>query len=182
MLTYDWHNVAAIATLLSDPDSLLTKCVRRLRVYMNVRWNQELRRWEVADDFHRLKADCNALLMMLSVNHSLEYLEVVVPSNINGDAKSLRVHHHEPICRELSPLPHACRLAFLSVLSADSSRVQPDPKRARVSPSRMIRGQLNHDVLANVFSFAALPVHREVFTRKASRAERESMFNESLPW
>lgn len=183
VLCYDWYNVTAIATLLADPNSLLAKCVRRLRVRPCVKWCEGGQFWDIPDTYPSLETDCNALVAMLSVNQRLEFLDINVPKDNPVNGEIFRVHHNEPISRVAKPLSLESRLAFLSVLPLNTATVQPGKKKPRASPpSRIGQGQLNHDVLMNIFSFAAFPVLRKVYYAKSNECLFDIVYKQSLPW
>ncbi|KAL3670235.1 hypothetical protein V7S43_004548 [Phytophthora oleae] len=167
-LPLDWDDVATLANALAVPDSPLAKCVRRLRVRLIDHWAA----WGiiVADNNNRpaFQAGLRALLDMLGVNKTLEYLDVIVPFGHYIYLADFRRHHLEPVDRSL-PLPIETKLAFLSVLSARSMPA-PDVKKPKRRMTRSAHAtqplsDLNQNVLSTIFAFAAPCVLREVYLR-----------------
>ncbi|KAK1941292.1 hypothetical protein P3T76_007158 [Phytophthora citrophthora] len=167
-LPLDWDDVATLANALAVLDSPLAKCVRRLRVRLIDHWAA----WGiiVADDNNRpaFQAGLRALLNMLGVNKTLEYLDVIVPFGHYIYLADFRRHHLEPINRSL-PLPIETKLAFLSVLLARATPA-PDAKRPKRRMTRSVYAtrplsDLNQNVLATIFAFASGCALREVYLR-----------------
>ncbi|KAE9276055.1 hypothetical protein PR003_g29166 [Phytophthora rubi] len=157
MLTFSWSDVPKFAGYLSDPQNPLTKCVRRLRAPL-------LRCCVPVADLRSGNAPSfpyyvNAVVKMLEKNERLEYLSVDSPYiRFVSDFKRF---HLKPIHRQRKPLQVKCMLAFLSVLE---SRVPTEPtkKKKKNEKSEAVVGEIDQHVVANIFSFAAPPVLREV--------------------
>ncbi|KAF4028385.1 hypothetical protein GN244_ATG19942 [Phytophthora infestans] len=167
-LTVAWNDVVALANALASVDNPLAKCVRRLRVHQIDQWAA----WGiiVADHNNRpaFQAGLRALLDMLAVNKSLEYLDVVVPFGHFIYLDDFRRHHLEPLSRSLA-LSMDTKIAFLSVVSTCSRPVAPSkPQKRRATRSTRARrplSELNQNVISTIFAFAAPRVLREVYLR-----------------
>lgn len=108
----------------------------------------------------------DAVLKMLEVNERLEYLEVEVKveSLFHKLVKDLKSFHLKPIHRQRKPLTRKCMLAFLSVLASRTSSAETFKKK-KVDAPEVFFAEIDHHVVAKIFSFAAFPVLREVFLR-----------------
>ncbi|KAG7381437.1 hypothetical protein PHYPSEUDO_006015 [Phytophthora pseudosyringae] len=167
-LPFDWDDVVALANALAITDSPLAKCVRRMRVRLIDQWAA----WGiiVADHNNRpaFQAGLRALLEMLEVNQSLEYLDVVVPFGHFIYLEDFRQHHLEPINRSLK-LSMETKIAFLSVLSTRSKPIEaankPKRRSTRSAHARRPLSELNQHVVSTIFAFAAPRVLREVYLR-----------------
>ncbi|EGZ08208.1 hypothetical protein PHYSODRAFT_306230 [Phytophthora sojae] len=102
-LNFDWDEITTLSEQLSDVHNPLTTCSETLSEF---------------DHANLIERRLSALLRMLSVNKSLEYLEVVVPPGYERYGDEFYEHHQGPICRPLNPLSAAAKLAFLSVLQS----------------------------------------------------------------
>ncbi|ETK75394.1 hypothetical protein L915_17979, partial [Phytophthora nicotianae] len=139
---------------LRDVTNPLTQCVRRLRV-------------RLVDILHRfgeiaVENSFQAVQELLEVNQELEYLDVIAYSEYHDDIYDFR-RHHQPIYKARAPLSMSCKVAFLSVMKPSAS--PSEAKRTRKSKHQICA--LNEHLLAAIFAFAAPPVMREVYFRKA---------------
>ncbi|KAL3664401.1 hypothetical protein V7S43_010726 [Phytophthora oleae] len=167
-LPVEWDNVSALVNHLSNPNSALAKCVRRLRIY---RIDDVPGVVVLGAGYNRPAAQggLRALLDMLKVNTSLEYLDVKV-SFSSGHFLYLdefRPHHLQPIDRFLK-LPTETKAAFLSVFSTRRKAGQEEARERRMSRvNHAVRPlvQLDQHVLSTISAFAAPPVLREVYLR-----------------
>ncbi|KAK1942582.1 hypothetical protein P3T76_006081 [Phytophthora citrophthora] len=147
--TTDWTDVVAAATDLQDSNNLFTRALRQLRVRLNCVRNagEEL-------DEVRIKSCIVELLRMLEVNETLEFLDVVAPTEYYEYFDVFRAHHLKPISRSV-PLSMESKVAFLSILS---NTVEVDTKSGHV--------QLGQHVLYQILEFAAPPIARQVYFRE----------------
>ncbi|EGZ08236.1 hypothetical protein PHYSODRAFT_436981, partial [Phytophthora sojae] len=137
-LNFDWDEITTLSEQLSDVHNPLTTCF---------------------DHANLIERRLSALLRMLSVNKSLEYLEVVVPPGYERYGDEFYEHHQGPICRPLNPLSAAAKLAFLSVLQS----LSPAKKRpAAAERPQSLRWRMDRHVISEIFTFAADPVLRQV--------------------
>ncbi|KAE9089117.1 hypothetical protein PF005_g19761 [Phytophthora fragariae] len=173
-LSFEWESISALATELKNSDSALTKCLRRLRVHLIDQWAA----WGVivADNNNRpaFQAGLRALLEMLEVNQTLEFLDVVVPFGHFIYLDDFRQHHLKPINRA-AKLPTETKTAFLSVFSAREELAEANKKHKRrvTRAAQDIRPlcRLDQHVLSNIFSFAAPRVLRQVYLHDPPRNE-----------
>lgn len=109
----NWHDVAPLSTTLSDADSPLTRCLYRLRVCLANRF----RTGTIPHGYDpgNYESDLDALLEMLEVNNSLEYLEVIIPAKQQAYISKFEEFHEKPIERARA-LPLEMKLTFLSVV------------------------------------------------------------------
>ncbi|KAG7390466.1 hypothetical protein PHYBOEH_007036 [Phytophthora boehmeriae] len=161
-LSTNWNDPGALMAQLSDPDSIITKCLRWLRIYISP---ETIIGGSIGRDRRNDEADLNALLVMLEKNKKLEYLDVIAPVKFQGYLDQFKKHHLEPIERALK-LPKENKIAFLGVLSARKTALEADKKkRFEASSSDSPLGELDQDVFSNIFSFAGPPMLREVSLR-----------------
>ncbi|OWZ21817.1 hypothetical protein PHMEG_0003567 [Phytophthora megakarya] len=170
-LPVEWDNITALANQLSNPDSALAKCLRRLRVFLIDEWAA----WGIiaADRTNRpaFQAGLRALLDMLEKNITLEYLDVIVPFGHFIYLDDFREHHLKPIDRSLK-LPMETKLAFLSIFPSREKLVAAmKNKRRATRATTAVRAlcQLDQNVISTIFSFAAPRVLREVYLRDPPR-------------
>lgn len=163
--TIDWHDIAAVSTVLSDMDNPIAQCVRRLRVRLTWQWNG----WEEVIEHYNPRGydgDVKPLLQMLEANKSLEYFEIITPREYMQHIEGFLDKHLKPIPRVLSPLPLDSKIAFLSLFSPQAPLTEPEHKRVRKStPAQRQLRELTHDAILSIFAFAAEPVVREVYFR-----------------
>ncbi|OWZ12361.1 hypothetical protein PHMEG_00014497 [Phytophthora megakarya] len=159
-LPCNWKDAGSLIEELSDSSSSWAKCARRLRVRLKNSFpDADASASEPGIYYmHNFERDIGAVLNMLEVNSTLEFIEVIVPDrNVHIDA--FRAHHFTPLHRELEPLSETSKLAFLSILLPTGSK--------KVKTENVHRGcYLNRDVLATIFAFAAVPVRRKVHYRE----------------
>jgi hypothetical protein len=159
-LDYGWDDAEELAEALSAKTNALSKCLRRLRVSLKYRWAYDENHEREYGPY--IETEAKALLAMLEVNRSLEFLDVQLPESFHEFADDFRKHHLSPLARPLRPLPTQSKLALLSVLSErERSPQKSTTKRTDASPGAL----LSQDVLAKIFAFAASPVLRQVFVR-----------------
>ncbi|KAG1702310.1 hypothetical protein DVH05_010099 [Phytophthora capsici] len=149
LFTTDWTDVVAIATELQDNGNFFVKALRRLRFRLNCVRDAR----EEPDDI-RIKSCIVELLRMLEVNETLEFLDVVAPTDYYGSFDDFRAHHLIPINRYV-PLAMKSKLAFLSIFS---STVETGTESGRI--------QLDQHVVYKILQFAAPPVTRQVYFRE----------------
>ncbi|KAG6956267.1 hypothetical protein JG687_00010701 [Phytophthora cactorum] len=113
LLSCNWQGVSTLYQELMDPDNLLSKCLREVRIGLATKWFPGV--VPRGYDASRCEADLNALLQMLAVNCSLELVDVIVPTMYVSYATKFTRLHLQPIDRPL-PLPVEVKIAFLSVL------------------------------------------------------------------
>ncbi|EGZ08122.1 hypothetical protein PHYSODRAFT_306184 [Phytophthora sojae] len=140
---YDWRDIEALTQALSDNDNPLAKNLRRLRVRFYWLWTHE----HVDDP----KADIKALLKMLRVNRSLEFLDVHLPPPYHDCVDSLRGHQSG--------------VRFLSVILGRYRVPELDTDKANVAVPRCAQSHLDECVLPAIFESAAPPAVyvRQVF-------------------
>lgn len=105
-----WYFIEDLASAMSNEAHPFSKCVRRLRVRLVEAWPG----WDIvpANFYPALSdTDFSAMLEMLKVNRSLEYLDVVVDHHDLRYLKEFRKYHLEPINRSLR-LPIESKIAF----------------------------------------------------------------------
>ncbi|EGZ08129.1 hypothetical protein PHYSODRAFT_306185 [Phytophthora sojae] len=160
---YDWRDIEALTQALSDNDNPLAKCLRHLRVRFY--W---LCTREHVDDPKvynpRIETDVEALLRMLQVNRSLEFLDVHWPPPYHGYIGNLREHHLEPISRPSQA--RDSKLALLSVILAPYQAPELSTDMAKVAAPRCELSHLDEYILSRIFEFAAPPVLRQVYARR----------------
>ncbi|KAK1942585.1 hypothetical protein P3T76_006084 [Phytophthora citrophthora] len=159
-LRFKWHDVAGLTTDLSNMRNPFTKCLRRLSIgLINL------------DSFGSSKRGLNdptinsyldALLQMLAVNQTLEYLEVIVPSECPNYRDFFRIHHLRAINRGRK-LSMTMKLAFLSIVAAkvQSSTHEHGKAMKRETWSRPTQCYLDSSVISNILGFATSPVFRQ---------------------
>ncbi|KAL3664411.1 hypothetical protein V7S43_010734 [Phytophthora oleae] len=147
--TTDWTDPVATAAELQDSCNLFTKAVRRLRIRLN-----SVRDAREEHDEARIKSCIAELLRMLEVNETLEFLDVVAPTEYYGYFGDFRAHHLKPISRSV-PLAMECKVAFLSIFSTS---VEAGSESGRI--------ELDQHVLYKILKFAAPPVARQVCFRE----------------
>ncbi|KAE8990896.1 hypothetical protein PF002_g20994 [Phytophthora fragariae] len=159
-----WHFVGDLASAIGNEAHPFSKCVRRVRVRLIdawAGWDVDLLNYypPIVDD------DFNALLDMLKVNRSLEYLDVVVTHYDLRYLDEFRKYHLQPINPSLK-LPIEKKIAFLSVLSPQREAPKSGKARRRTtSRAQPAICKLDHHVLSQIFAFASRPVLREVYLR-----------------
>ncbi|EGZ29162.1 hypothetical protein PHYSODRAFT_471123, partial [Phytophthora sojae] len=155
-LPCNWHDVVSLSKALTDAGSPLAKCLHRLRIRLE---KPRFRRVN-----HPVEHDLDALLEMLEVNVSLEYLDVIIPTTHRGYITKFALHNKRPICRSLL-FPIKSKLAFLSVVERSKS-LRSTKERKRVVPaSSSALSKLDHLIISNIFALAARPVLRRVICR-----------------
>ncbi|KAF1779760.1 hypothetical protein GQ600_22310 [Phytophthora cactorum] len=113
LISCNWQDVSTLSQELMDPDNLLSKCLREVRIGLATKWLPGA--VPRGYDASRCEADLNALLQMHAVNCSLELVDVIVPTMYASYATKFTRFHLQPIDRPL-PLPVEVKIAFLSVL------------------------------------------------------------------
>ncbi|KAE9311582.1 hypothetical protein PF008_g20180 [Phytophthora fragariae] len=153
-LNCNWNDIAELSRDLSNTLSPLSKCVRRIRI----RLTRLVSGFSGSTTFYqtRIETDLKALLNMLEMNRSLEFISVVVPAQYEAFAKDFQKYHLQPIDR-----PHTLvlkkKIAFLSAFD----RQVGGSKKARAGSSRSPPA-FGQDVLENIFKLASPPVLRRV--------------------
>ncbi|EGZ08192.1 hypothetical protein PHYSODRAFT_319063 [Phytophthora sojae] len=173
-LSFEHESLSALAVELNNDYSPLTKCLRRLQVHLIDQWAA----WGVivADHNNRpaFQAGLRALLDMLGVNETLEFLDVIVPFGHFIYLNDFRQYHLTPINRA-AKLPTETKTAFLSVFSAREKLAERNKKHKRrvTRATQSVRPlcRLDQHVLYNIFEFAAPRVLRQVYLRDPPRNE-----------
>ncbi|KAG7386951.1 hypothetical protein PHYPSEUDO_014935 [Phytophthora pseudosyringae] len=147
---FPFARVEDIAHILCDSENPFTKCARRVRVRLDQR-----------AVYHPYEACYAALLQMLEMNCSLEYLDIVAQRLHMTHYNDFKMHHLESLPVVQSALSMTCKAAFLSVMGAKRSE-RRDTKRRRQLPLPV----LDQHVLVCVFEYAAPHVTRRVYFRE----------------
>ncbi|KAE9036063.1 hypothetical protein PR003_g7333 [Phytophthora rubi] len=143
--------IEKLAGVLSDSENPLTKCARRLRVRMDQR--------SVAHSYDECYA---ALLAMLEMNQTLEYLDIVAQRSHMTHYNDFKTHHLESLPSVQTVLSMDRKAAFLSVMGARYGRIVDNKRRKHPSPLPL----LDQHVLVCIFDFAAPSVTRRVYFRE----------------
>ncbi|RLN72384.1 hypothetical protein BBJ28_00006002 [Nothophytophthora sp. Chile5] len=138
----DFDDIEEITEVLSDAENPLAKCIRRLRIRMDL---QPLSYPE--EDYYR------ALLNMLRVNRTLEYLDLVVPRPHMLYFDAFQAHHLELLPVVQAKFPLESKLAFLSVMAPNCHE------------GGAVR-ELDEPLVASIFEYAATCVKRRVKFRE----------------
>ncbi|EGZ29291.1 hypothetical protein PHYSODRAFT_467111 [Phytophthora sojae] len=170
-LSCHWNDIVALSADLSDQNNPLAKSVRRLRVRLMNRplgWGAI----PMAYDAINLDDHVQALLQMLEVNRSIEYLDVVA-ADVQEYADDFKRHNHQPTNRS-TKLVMEMKAAFLSVLSFGKSQ---QSKRHKSSQTQPALPELDQLIVSNIFVLAATPIFREVrFRQPCDNAVTEERF------
>ncbi|KAL3672918.1 hypothetical protein V7S43_002220 [Phytophthora oleae] len=143
-------DVEDIATALCDPENPLTKCARRMRVRLDQRAV-----YRPYDEFY------TALLKMLKVNRTLEYLDIVAQRPHMSYFNDFKAHDLEGLPVEQFAFSMECKVAFLSVMGAHRSE-RREIKRRRQLPLPV----LDQHVVRCIFEYASPNVTRRVYFRE----------------
>ncbi|KAK1940602.1 hypothetical protein P3T76_008053 [Phytophthora citrophthora] len=144
-----FRDIEDIANALCDPENPLTKCARRMRVRLDQRAF-----YLPYDAFY------TALLKMLKVNRTLEYLDIVAQGGHMNYFNDFKAHHLEALPVERIAFSMECKVAFLSVMGAHRSE-RGDIKRRRQLPLPV----LDQHVIRCIFEYASPNVTRRVYFR-----------------
>ncbi|ETK82405.1 hypothetical protein L915_12208 [Phytophthora nicotianae] len=143
-------DIIGIAEALCDSENPLAKCTRCLRVRMDQR------------AFYHPYDECYAaLLTMLELNRTLEYLDVVVQRPHMMYYNKLKSYHLKSLPVTHSALSMKCKAAFLSVMGTRRSE-RRDTKKRRQLPLPV----LDQHVLVGIFEYAAAHITRRVYFRE----------------
>ncbi|EGZ08184.1 hypothetical protein PHYSODRAFT_306214 [Phytophthora sojae] len=154
-LHFDWNDITALATELSDAQNPLNRANELDNSLSNY------------DHVTLLERHLPALLQMLKSNKSLEYLEVVVPPDYEGYSEDFYEQHVEPICR--TP-----KLALLSGLMPRSPYLGSKQKRGTgIATACSMLLRMDPHVITEIFAYAAEPVYRAVYFRNGTGDERD---------
>lgn len=158
-----FNNIFDSARELANPRTSLAKSLKHLSYRFYANWRG-------------MKIALDVVMSMLAVNHTLEYLNVTVPSDAHVDhqaAESFRAFHNQVLPVMSEPLPLACRIAFIGVFPSSSCACQVCASmRARTEtvPSQTSRLQSvlaefpkNRRMLSLIFDFAAPCARRRVY-------------------
>ncbi|KAG1702308.1 hypothetical protein DVH05_010097 [Phytophthora capsici] len=168
-LCFKWQDVAGLCADLSNMYNPLSKCVRRLSIRLTnlegygsskcVRYNSMINSY------------LDGLLQMLAVNQTLEYLEVIVPSECHNYRDFFRIHHLRAVNRG-QKLSMEKKLAFLSIVAVkvQSSTHKKGSEVKREVQSRPTHCYLDRCVISNILGFATSPVFRKVYFREKMNA------------
>lgn len=146
-----WWGIEQLAEVLCDSENPLTKCARRLRVRMDQR--------SVAHSYDECYA---ALLKMLEMNRTLEYLDIVAQRSHMTHYNEFKAHHLESLPLVRTVLSMDCKAAFLSVMVAGYGGIADNKRRKQPSPLP----SLDQHVIVCIFDFAAPSVTRRVYFRE----------------
>ncbi|RLN76934.1 hypothetical protein BBJ28_00015391 [Nothophytophthora sp. Chile5] len=149
-----FQDIRGIAEALSDMENPLTKCIRRLRVRMNVQTG-----FSPFEDYYP------ALLNMLQVNRSLEYLDIVAQRSHMTYFTAFKMHHLEPLPVIQTEVPMQSKLAFLSVMAPWRHQDGANSQRKYQKLVSHLR-ELDEPLVASIFEFAATCVVRRVYFRE----------------
>ncbi|KAE9019518.1 hypothetical protein PR003_g13433 [Phytophthora rubi] len=160
VMSSDWTDIGVFVKGLTDVTNPLRSCINRLRVRLNdiFYWRGEAEADEISE----------TLLHVLECNETLEFLDVVAPPDFHVLAAAFRDFHLKPLPKPLQPLSIECKLAFLSVMTPTNPTQKRTCKSLR---SGQPLCQLNEHVLSKIFAFAAPPVMRKVYFRKANEVD-----------
>ncbi|KAG6977230.1 hypothetical protein JG688_00000560 [Phytophthora aleatoria] len=156
----NWQNVSTLAQELMNTDSLLAKCLRQVRIRLASKWLPGSVPYGY--DTTRYEADLNALLQMLEVNRSLEYVDVIVPTMFASYASKFARLNLQPIDRPFQ-LPIEVKIAFLSVVGLGKTVEVGRKRNHKISPSLSPICKLDRLMLSNIFAFAVPPILRQMF-------------------
>ncbi|OWZ02603.1 hypothetical protein PHMEG_00025807 [Phytophthora megakarya] len=155
----DWGNIESLAVNLANVSNSLAQCVSELRVRLTRSGETDERQY----DPHTVGRSLEALLMMLSVNKQLEYLEVAVSAEHEAYLTRFRSHHHQVIGHILS---RESKLALLSVPNKKLQRPTKAAKKVCSTPGlRTLASDVDQDTWSLIFAYAAEPVIRRVCFR-----------------
>ncbi|POM76315.1 Hypothetical protein PHPALM_6457 [Phytophthora palmivora] len=162
-LRFRWQDICALTKDLSNNRNPFTKCARQLKIRLT---NLE----DSSDNNVRYDPTINtyldALLEMLTLNQTLEFLEVTVPSEWHNYGDFFRIHHLKVIKRGRK-FPTKSKAAFLSVISTKvkSSSSFKSSRKIKCEPSlsRSNQNGLDRRVISNIFGFATSAVFRQVY-------------------
>ncbi|KAG2805649.1 hypothetical protein PC116_g15055 [Phytophthora cactorum] len=168
-LRFQWHDICGLAADLSKVHDPFTKCVRRLTVNLT---NLEVFGYSNWVRYGpALNSYLDALLQMLDVNQTLEYLEVTVPPECHNYRDSFRIHHLRVVNRGRK-LSMRTKAAFLSATCISSGVRSSSFKSGKAMKgehsfsSRPTQCYLDRRVISNIFGFATSPVYRQVYFRE----------------
>ncbi|KAG2778055.1 hypothetical protein PC129_g14942 [Phytophthora cactorum] len=148
-LSFSW-DIKEIAEALCDSENPLAKCARRMRVRMDQR-----------AVYHPYDKSYAALVKMLEMNRTLEYLDIVAQRPHLTHYDNFKAHHFEALPVTQSVLSMNCKAAFLSVMGTRRCE-RRDTKKRRQLPLPM----LDQHVLVGIFEYAAAHVTRRVYFRE----------------
>ncbi|KAK1930106.1 hypothetical protein P3T76_014340 [Phytophthora citrophthora] len=161
-LSLEWDNLPVTLAAFSDPDSIVARCLRKLRIFLFS---------NNPSDEHfsgRSGADVEALLELLKRNRTLQYLEVITRPRTFQYIDDFRKFHLQPIAAQKEPLSTGCKAAFISAYRMGGS---PQSKKAKSGQATSPLPLLDGFVVSNIFTFAAEPVKRQVFFSMGWRSE-----------
>ncbi|KAL3664414.1 hypothetical protein V7S43_010737 [Phytophthora oleae] len=158
-LRFKWQDVTGLTADLSNMHNPFTKCVRRLSIRFEGFGSSK---WVRHDP--TINTYLDALLQMLAVNQTLEYLEVIVPSECHNYRDFFRIHHLRAINRGRK-LSMGTKVAFLSVVAAKVQSLSRKKGKTvkREMRSRLTQCYLDRSVISNIFGFAMSPLFRQVY-------------------
>ncbi|RLN71498.1 hypothetical protein BBJ28_00009885 [Nothophytophthora sp. Chile5] len=150
-----FQDIRGIAETLSDMENPLTKCIRRLRVRMNVQTG-----FYPSEDYP-------ALLNMLQVNRNLEYLDIIAQRSHMAYFTAFKMHHLESLPVIQTEVPIQSKLAFLSIMTPWRHQDGANKQRKYQKP-RLVSHlrELDEPLVASIFEFAATCVIRRVYFRE----------------
>ncbi|KAG7378875.1 hypothetical protein PHYPSEUDO_009411 [Phytophthora pseudosyringae] len=161
-LRFRWQDVSGLTNDLSSLHNPFIQSVRRLSFRLTNLHEARFSKGSIISSY------LDALLQMLAVNQTLEYLDVTVPSEYHNYRDYFRIHHLRAINRGRK-LSTGTKVAFLSVISG---MVKSSPfKSDRVMKREQFTSQptqcyLDRRVISNIFGFATTPVFRQVIFRE----------------
>lgn len=158
----NWHDIESVAMVLSDNDSIVSQCVRRLRVRLTNECNGwvQIPRGYTSRGFDN---DLRPVLDTLDRNKSIEFLEIVTRESSGYDKHigDFRKYHKRPIARVENPLSTERKIAFISIFKEPG---EPDAKKR--GAIRCVFRDLSQESLSSIFAFAATPVLQQVYFRE----------------
>ncbi|KAG3059689.1 hypothetical protein PI125_g25006 [Phytophthora idaei] len=156
-----FENTTDLVRSFSMTEHPFARAVRRLRVRI-------LRNHGDGTVTSPLEEYCTALLGMLKMNRTLEYLDVMSSTSQLVLALLFEKYRHEKLPVVQDELPVKSKLAFLSFMPQHDRQDGSVSKRPRRSRSLV---DLDRNSMSLIFAFAATPVARKVFFGGAGNSE-----------
>ncbi|ETI29723.1 hypothetical protein L914_21560 [Phytophthora nicotianae] len=147
-----FENTVNLIRSFAMKDRSFARSLRRLRVRI-------LRNYGDASTTPPLKECCTALLNVLEVNRTVEYLDVVTSTTQRALAVLFDKYEHEKLPVAQDELPVESKLAFLSIMPLHDRQDGSEPKRSRRSCCLV---DLDRNSVSLIFAFVATPVTRKV--------------------
>ncbi|ETO73154.1 hypothetical protein F444_10877 [Phytophthora nicotianae P1976] len=147
-----FENTVNLIRSFAMKDRSFARSLRRLRVRI-------LRNYGDASTTPPLKECCTALLNVLEVNRTVEYLDVVTSTTQRALAVLFDKYEHEKLPVAQDELPVESKLALLSIMPLHDRQDGSEPKRSRRSCCLV---DLDRNSVSLIFAFVATPVTRKV--------------------